>query len=230
MLSFSSISAISYAKDNCHPKLIESEQNYLISYGNAMNSEARRKTTPNAWYAYPIEIKDFKRVWGMNGQNYKATFLTLIQEKEAHINAVYYRISSQDIKRNDKRQGIYCRKEIPRSSISPLGINVLPKGKFWLYMQNKPNVQIPTDVYPILQSYIDVFIGGCLDIEQTYQLNHYVKECINTTRYWPNEKGTQRWINDRVFPRRPFDSVPHVLIIDKLLAKHFDGYYEHPIR
>lgn len=36
--------------------------------------------------------------------------------------------------------------------------------------------------YPIVQTYVDVFLAGCIEIEETYNLTGYKDACITSTQ------------------------------------------------
>jgi len=76
---------------------------------------------------------------------------------------------------------------------------------------------IPSRRFPIVQSYVDIFIRGCLNISKTYKYfdDSYAKMCISSTSYWPIRRG--EWINDRIFPRRPLIYEPMAREVDQLL-------------
>lgn len=75
----------------------------------------------------------------------------------------------------------------------------------------------PSRRFPIVQSYVDIFIRGCLNISKTYKYfdDSYAKMCISSTIYWPIRRG--EWINDRIFPRRPLIYEPMAREVDQLL-------------
>ena len=91
---------------------------------------------------------------------------------------------------------------------------------FWVYSANPGNIKKPTNSHPIVQSYVDLFIGGCFQIKERYKINEFPKQCVETTTEW-----SKHWVNDRVHARRPF-LVPNFYKIDKLLSNYFDYYLE----
>lgn len=215
-----------YHPDSCHPEVLQEESNYIIGYGSLMQKESRRITNPYAKYVYPIEVKGFKRVWGIPGGNYKATFLTLLKDQESSINAVYYPVADYDILETDEREMGYCRILVPKPDIQALGLKDLPEGKYWIYAQKDNHIYLPNKEYPIVQSYVDIFLDGCIQIDKTYNIPQFLEECISKTHGWPIEPGS--WVNDRQHPRRPF-ATANAFNIDKILSKNFKDYYHHPI-
>jgi hypothetical protein len=226
ILILSLLSGTAFASSPCYPEVSPQDKNYIIGYGSLMQKESRKSTNPNAKNVYPIEVKGFKRVWGINGGNYRATFLTLIKDKEKSLNAVYYPIAGSDILEIDKREMGYCRVMVPENDIEPLGINSMPDGKYWVYAQKDSKIDLPNQEHPIAQSYVDIFLDGCIQVGTTYNLPDFLDKCISQTYEWPTENNT--WVNDRLFPRRPFRT-PNAFMIDDTLSKIFDNYYQHPV-
>lgn len=215
-----------FASDPCHPEISVKDDNYLIGYGSLMQKQSRRTTHPNARYVYPIEVKGFKRLWAIQGGNYKTTFLTLIKSDKSFLNAVYYSVADYDILEADEREIGYCRILVSNDDIQPLGLKDIPDGKYWVYAQKDDKIDLPNHKYPIVQSYVDIFLDGCIQIGKTYRIPDFLNRCIHETYGWPTENNT--WVNDRQFPRRPFRT-PNAFNIDKILSKEFKNYYEHPI-
>ena len=64
------------------------------------------------------------------------------------------------------------------------------------------------------QSYVDIFLAGCLEIEEKYHLKNFAASCVNTTGDW-----SLHWVNDRIYPRRPTVYQAKALVIDALLQQ-----------
>lgn len=213
--------------NHCKPHLDLSHKNYLIGYGSLIETKSRLRTNPQARRAFPLELSGYERIWGLHAGHYKGTFLTLINNPKSHLNAVYYPVSTADIKAADWRESYYCRKRVKRQNIRFLSANKLPAhAVLWVYEQKPGQVKLPNATYPIPQSYVDIFVSGCLQIQSKYHLKDFARQCIATTQGWP---GKRSWVNDRVYPRRPFALLPNAVEIDRLLARHISGYYDHPI-
>jgi len=58
--------------------------------------------------------------------------------------------------------------------------------------------------------YVDIFIGGCIEIDDADDLPNFAVDSVRTTRGW-----SKYWVNDRLMPRRPYRYPP--------LARHMDG-------
>jgi hypothetical protein len=62
---------------------------------------------------------------------------------------------------------------------------------------------------------VDICINGCMEIETQYpSARGFVQEFIRTAAGW-----NAYWVNDRIYPRRPFIYVPHASQIDQALQQ-----------
>ena len=225
-----------YAQTSCAPALKQNQPNFVIGYGSLMQAQSRQRTNPKAQHAYPIMVKGYQRIWGIHGGKCcRTTFLTVIRSSKSKFNAIYYPTTPADILATDTREGVhnknsgYCRIAVPHKQITALGLRHLPAGKYWIYAKRKRNTEAPSANFPIVQSYVDMFLDGCIQVGQTYQLKNFAQQCITTTSGWPNAQDNNAWINDRLHPRRPFN-VPNARKIDSILSKVFNNYYDHPIQ
>ena len=107
----------------------------------------------------------------------------------------------------------YRPTEIDPSQITMLdGSSAAPDGDIWYFANARKD--FPSDVHPIVQSYVDVCLDGCLEIETTYPLAkqaNFAERFVRTTSNWGPP-----WIND---PWRPFVNVPRAWAIDALIRK-----------
>lgn len=58
-------------------------------------------------------------------------------------------------------------------------------------------------------------------IEQRYNIQGFAKQCIDTTTDWSGF-----WVNDRIYPRRPFLYQPKAFQIDRLLNEVIPQFFE----
>ena len=196
-------------------------KNYIIGYGSLMDKESRIRTNKSAFVVKPILIKGFERTWGLQGRMYKITFLTIIKKENSAVNAVYYPVSIKDLNKTDKRESGYCRVKVEGKDLSFYGKKIKTKNKnFWVYSASPKKIKKPSNSHPIVQSYVDLFIGGCFQIKEKYKINEFPKQCVETTTEW-----SKFWVNDRVHARRPF-LVSNFYKIDNLLSNFFDYYLD----
>lgn len=182
---------------DCRPEVDSKVNNYVVGYGSLMNKQSRQITVPNATFAAPVLVNGFERLWASRGYKSKATFLLAIPNKGYAMNAIYYESSAKEISATDLRESSYCRVKIPRKDLVPLGIKSLPKGDFWMYVKDFKDTKFPTRDFPILQTYADVFITGCLQTQAEFNLTEFGQLCFNTTYNW----DLANWFYDRSNPR-----------------------------
>ncbi|MES2997868.1 MAG: hypothetical protein V4700_00885 [Pseudomonadota bacterium] len=70
---------------------------------------------------------------------------------------------------------------MPTAYIQPLNCQVLPQGEFWIYEVRPEFIAQPSARYPIVESYVDIFLAGCLEIEEKFHLKNFAASCIDTT-------------------------------------------------
>ncbi|TCS72452.1 hypothetical protein EDC61_105107 [Sulfuritortus calidifontis] len=204
------------AADDCHPLPTPGTPQYLVGYGSLMEEASRLRTAPGAKSALPVRVQGFRRAWIARGApvGFGTTFLGVSQDKAARMNAVLFALAEEtELSNLDAREAGYCRVALAPAQVTPL-TGTLPEGELWLYL-NRPERTAPPDRrFPIVQSYVDIFLGGCLQIERQHQLAGFTEECVDSTAGW-----SRHWVNDRIHPRRPFAHQPNAGAIDALLQR-----------
>ena len=204
------------------------EQNYIFGYGSLIESESRLRTTPEAINVYPVVIKGLKRGWfaRTGGNSLSTTFLGCVIDNESTVNGVIYKVNEDEIKKIDSREKGYSRKLINISNIQFLfdfkdDINM----NIWVYLNEFENLEelkksSPNKDFPIVQSYVDICINGCLEIEANFEKAkevNFTQMFIQTTKYW-----SEFWANDRIYPRRAFIYRPNANTIDGYLKTYLE--------
>lgn len=204
--------------DSCHPPYNPQAVNYMVGYGSLMNSRSKAQTAPGTGESLPVTVRGFDRRWGIQGPKpgFGTTFLVVLPRAGATMNAVIFRLFEPAILHKfDRRERLYCRVQVSPSAIKVLAPNVpRPTGTFWIYVDRRKQTAAPSARYPIVQSYVDIFLGGCLDLEQRYKLKGFAKRCVASTHAW-----SKHWVNDRLYPRRAWIFEPKSMQIDKLLSR-----------
>lgn len=209
---------------NCNAAPDPAKTQYIIGYGSLMQDESRKRTTPNANIAYPVKVNGYQRGWFTKGSGvgFSTTFLGVVQSKESTLNAVIYQIDVTEITTMDKREFSYCRLAVEPENYSLLKQDIpLSSGQVWIYVNKPETIATANRNYPIVQSYVDIFLSGCLELEQRFELEDFAKQCLVTTSNW-----SIQWLNDRVYPRRPFIYQPKAGRIDQLLKEHLPKYFQ----
>jgi hypothetical protein len=202
---------------DCHPAVDPSSPQYIVGYGSLMQSSSKRMTEPDAGSNLPILVTGFQRAWNTHGV-YPTTYLGVRPSKSARMAAALYRDFFDDGKLGaDAREIDYCRVAVAPASIEMLDSSTVPTpSQIWIYV-NKPESLAPPDAEnPIVQSYVDIFITGCLELQARVadpDLD-FVAQCVRTTDGW-----SQHWVNDRLLPRRPYIHQPRAWEIDQHLKQ-----------
>lgn len=210
-----------WASEPCHPAVDPAKPQFSIGYGSLMEEKSRLRTAPNTGEALPAIVTGFERSFNAAGSSigFSTTYLGVTESPDATMTAAVYRMFRlEDIKATDAREANYCRQDVPAERIRLLdGSEVLTDAQYWIYV-NKPDYRaLATERLPLVQSYIDIFVTGCQQLsERAVRFEgNFVVECIRTTKGW-----SAHWVNDRIYPRRPFIYQPNAGSIDRLLNEH----------
>lgn len=225
---FSSILLIlcNLAIANCHPIPNFSLPQYLIGYGSLIQAQSKNETYPNTGPNIPVQVTGYERGWFARGKpmgfNASATFLGIIPKSGTKFNGIIFNVpNTKMLMAFDQREMVYCRVAVAANQIKPLSSQKLPKGQYWIYLSQTDSIAKPNNQFPILQSYVDIFLSGCLEIQQQYQLPNYAKQCVLSTAGW-----APFWVNDRIFPRRPWQYQPKAKQIDGLLMQQMPHIFQ----
>ncbi|MEO0561158.1 MAG: gamma-glutamylcyclotransferase family protein [Chloroflexota bacterium] len=195
--------------------------NYVFGYGSLIERGSRTRTNPSAEGAPPVIVDHIARGWWINGVNpgFSTCFLGVQQQPGARCNGVVYALKEHDFVQLDKRERMYNRVQIPIEDMHFLdGSDGLPDNAVvWTYAVPDALRTIPTPDFPIIQSYVDTCINGCFEVEEAYPLAKaadYARMFIEETADW-----SHYWENDRMWPRRPWSTVPRAFQIDGFLQE-----------
>ena len=196
----------------------DNRQDYIFGYGSLIEKESRLRTTPGTDFAIPVSVAGIARGWWLRGTavGFNTTFLGAELLEGATTNGVIYKVSHGGLLDTDKRESDYKRVKFNPKDITRLdGSSEMPDGDYWVYTLKK-EIELPAADFPIVQSYVDICLKGCLDMQETYPgAAGFAEKFITTTQDW-----SDFWENDRAFPRRPFQT-PRAREIDKLLHTAF---------
>ena len=172
-------------------------------------------------YVLPARVRGYARGWWARtgAIGFTTTFVGAIPEASSSVNGVIYTVSDAELKASDEREQGYKRVDVTKD-VEILSGGSTPKGKVWIYVNDfKPGElekSLPTRQFPIVESYVDICLTGCLQIEMGFpDAGDFAAEFITSTQKW-----SKYWENDRVHPRRAPFTVPAASKIDKLLEIH----------
>jgi hypothetical protein len=205
--------AFASLNSHCHPHINLELPQYIIGYGSLINEVSKKETDPSAKENFPVIISGYERSWSVHGRS--KTFLSITENKNATFNAVIYKLSSpQNIHLYDKREKHYCRKAVDINQLKIYGTKLPFQKQIWIYSSKHQKKEVPTKDFPIAQSYIDIFISGCFQIEKKFEIKHFAKDCIKNTAHWPTQRES-----GIIFPRHPASYEPYAKKIDSLLME-----------
>ncbi len=200
---------------------------YIFGYGSLINRESRMRTTPDAFDAAPVIAKGLARGWWVRGQRpgLGPCFLAVEVQADAVCNGVIYPVSTDGLAATDRREASYHRVQVPPGNLTMLDGSAATAvdGVVWAYVADRDARQNPDPNYPIVQSYVDICLTGCIEVQETYPLAAeagYAKMFIEETADW-----SIYWENDRLHPRRPHQYVPRAFEIDRLLSMHLTDLF-----
>ena len=193
------------------------KQQLIFGYGSLVESQSRARTSPSALYAAPANVSGIQRGWfdQTPGVGFSTTYLGAVVDANSNCNGVIFKVSAQQLEAFDQRETGYNREKIDQKNVTMLdGSDSAPEGDIWFYANKEK--RYASAKYPIVQSYVDICLNGCLEIEATYPLAKkaaFAETFLKTSTNW-----NKYWVNDRIYPRRAFIYAPNASTIDQLIV------------
>jgi hypothetical protein len=194
------------------------KQQFIFGYGSFLESRSRVMTSPSALYASPVNVAGIQRGWfgRVVSASLSPTYLGAVSEPSFNCNGVIFKVSRQELEAFDNHESGYKRERIDQKYITMLdGSKSAPEGDIWFYAVTEKRFASPE--FPIVQSYVDICLNGCLEIEAAYPLAkeaEFADTFLRTSTNW-----SKYWVNDRIYPRQPFIYLPNASKIDHLIQK-----------
>lgn len=215
------MASFTYALEDVCKKGIQTDQAYIIGYGSLMNKVSLSRSLPGHSELIPVEVSGFKRSLDLVADivGLKTIFLAVHEDSGAKINAALIKVSANELQELDKREQGYCRQYVEPQALKLLVNKAYDKhlpAYIYTHSQESLSTKHETVEAAVVQSYIDVFLSGCIALEKDYSLKDFAKQCVSTTTGWADVA----LINDRVFPRRPWVYQPKAMRIDQLLLDY----------
>lgn len=214
-------------KTNCHLQSMTS-QVVQGALGQFDTSTKLRKCLNSQPELLPVRAKGIRRGWYARGkliseQLFNATPADMATQMldlaptylgatigPGNCTGVIYKVSPEELASTDARElgasgaAGYTAEWLKQGELQILGgsdaLNLDCTRVRWYRMRDDA-VQRPSQQFPVVQSYVDIFVGGGLELEQRYNLPGFVRESILSTDGW-----SKHWVNDRSPAYRPFDT------------------------
>ncbi|HEX8174645.1 MAG TPA: gamma-glutamylcyclotransferase family protein [Pyrinomonadaceae bacterium] len=194
---------------------------YIFGYGSLMEKASRTRTEPKAVNAYPAIVKGFQRGWYNHDPltiGFQPTFLGVKNNENMSCNGVIFPVTGEQATRFDDREKGYSRQLVSPTDITMLDGRKELKSDSIVIIYVTDSVEVPSFQYPIVQSYLDICVTGCQELEGAYPL---AKENEFTYNFFTKTDGwSEYWVNDRIYPRRPHIYQPNARDIDKLINQY----------
>lgn len=191
---------------------------FIFGYGSLLESATRTTSAPAAVEAAPVNVAGILRGWfgQVPSDNLSPTYLGAVRDPNANCNGVIFSVSPAEIETFDEYEAGYLRERLDQKSITMLdGSKSAPEGEIWFYAPAEQ--RFPTPEFPIVQSYLDICLNGCLELEAAYPLAReakFAETFLKTSTGW-----SRYWVNDRIHPRWASTSLPNAGKIDRLIRE-----------
>lgn len=208
------------------------QHDYIFGFGSIMNTSTHatwqtpdRKTSGTNPGAV-VTIKrsfGFKRKWNFRSSTgFTALGVVPVEEEDAgDINGVIFRVPKEEMPNFDRREVGYEKVEVPYNflefhpdlsgSTEQTQFNLGSNDNIWLYVPLPSQTMNADENHPLLQSYVDTVLQGCLE----WGGERVAEEFILTTGGW-----SCFYLNDTPSSRRPWLFRKQYALIDQLLSKH----------
>lgn len=191
---------------------------FIFGYGSLIESSARARISPSVVVAAPVNVARIQRGWfgRGGGVGLGPTYLGAGADANSNCNGVIFPVSHEQLKAFDEAEPGYHRARMDQGNLTMLdGSESAPRGDIWFYANTEKHD--PSPDFPIVQSYVDICLNGCLEIEATFPLAKeakFAETFLQTSTNW-----SKFWVNDRIYPRRAFTYGPDASRIDALIKK-----------
>lgn len=217
------------------PGISEDTLEWLLTHGSieaVIASEEARKCIADIQAApmFAVNAKGIRRGWFahqspiVSGPEWadqqlfvSPTYLGAVADKDASVYGYMYEVSKDSLASTDARETAgYSFATLTSSDIEVVASSIpdfklAPNAQVRVYL-NREAGNVPSERSPIVQSYVDLFLGGALDTEAQLGAKGYALNVCRTTFGWGHH-----WRNDRPFPYRAFSANTRASEINALL-------------
>ncbi|EOX4458312.1 gamma-glutamylcyclotransferase family protein [Vibrio antiquarius] len=180
---------------------------YIFGYGSLINS-ASRKLTGQTGEAIPVIAHGLVRYWGKIDDSYTLSPL-VVNQGDGQVNGVLLEVNEEALAEFDRRERGYHRIQIQPDQIET-DANFNQEHSIWVYVKDEP---LPPCVKsPIMQSYVDTVLAGCLEVSHAFA-EHFVRHTIGWHHAKENDRHQPKYGNLAGVQEH------HYELIDNLIAQ-----------
>ncbi|WP_425642094.1 gamma-glutamylcyclotransferase family protein [Marinomonas gallaica] len=170
-------------------------RHFILGYGSLISSESRAKTgeTGQVW---PVKLLGYERSWAVMSTALGMSSVAVMKAEAKACNGVLIEVEEDQFPLFDEREQGYQRAQLERHQLQSYHQETLPEGTYWVY--HTQQVVEPCHVYPIVLSYVDVILAGCLEHGAAF-----TDDFLSLTKGWHAPL-----VNDRrtpIYPRAQLD-------------------------
>ncbi|ASA57091.1 gamma-glutamylcyclotransferase family protein [Vibrio gazogenes] len=162
---------------------------YIFGYGSLMNSSSRQLTGQTG-LTCPAVVEGLTRTWGMVDDSYQASPL-VAQLGDGIVNGVLLDVSTEGLAQFDQRERGYHRIQLATANIDT-ELSLCDEDTVWVYVKNHP--MPPSHQSPILQTYIDTVVTGCLEVSEAFA-HLFVKHTHGWEHPLENDRHAPKYVN-----------------------------------
>ena len=160
---------------------------YIFGYGSLINSSSR-ELTGQTGDAIPVIVHGLVRHWSKIDDSYVLSPLA-VNQGEGQVNGVLLEVDDSALAEFDKREAGYHRIQINHSKIDALATINTDK-TVWVYVVN--NTAAPCLNSPIVQSYVDTVLAGCLEISEAFA-KHFIEHTVGWHHARENDRHQPKY-------------------------------------
>ncbi|MEH6444445.1 MAG: gamma-glutamylcyclotransferase family protein [Oceanospirillaceae bacterium] len=171
-------------------------RHYIFGYGSLINSISRT-VTGETGVAVAVKISGFVRYWSRISEDFGMSSVVVVPEQGQACNGVLVEVPESELPSFDLRERGYQRVLVDAyqvefySQAMDLKSQANTQVKVWLYQSQE--VVSPCENHPVVFSYLDVIIAGCLEYSP-----QFCDDFMQLTQGWKHAM-----LNDRHNPRYP---------------------------
>ncbi len=163
---------------------------HLFVYGSLINMRQwqRKNLFPQA---QPVRVRDYRLGWYMPVAQAACTVLAVVPQVGGCVWGLLVAIDSAHLDFSDQRELPFGYR---RAALAPSQVDFYHPAQacqldqLWVYCTDQPTE--PTPACPVIQSYVDVVLEGCLAVGDEFACDY-----VRTLDGWTH------WVDDRAAPR-----------------------------